>query len=116
MEIYDKLCFFIINEIITNKEITDWQLAKKYSWDDKPLHFENKRMESNYCINKNMCVHNKIKYLEEEGIIKIFRDEKGKISEFALDKNRVIKKRINLPDGNKERFLIKTKNETWVIY
>lgn len=82
--IYDDLNFFILKKLYdcyskktrASKEITTWELAKEYSWEDKP-NFRNKNSETKYLYPKDELIRSRLKIMEKEGYL-IRKKEKNR--------------------------------------
>lgn len=113
---YDYLCLSIISEISKKGQINLWDFMKNYKWDDKPLNINsiNCDKRDGYLVKKYSKVKKKLRDMETEGLV-LKKDFKNEIR-YYINRKSVIKKIIELPDGKKERIIIKTSDNRWIIF
>ena len=107
----DSINYQILDFIIKFKGISLWQIIKKINWDCVYPSME--KEEKRFLEKKYMLAKTRLYGMKKEGILKIEKIKDG--LKIIVDENKVIKKRVNFPDGNKERLFIKTK-DCWVGY
>lgn len=116
--IYHDLDFFLLKSILNAKtKISPWRLSKMYDWEDKPTKFKNKKEEERYFTICNNRILKRLKIMEKEDLIIIFKNKGGRGDDYSIVGERVYVQRLKFCDGKKRNCLwIKEKNSAWQIF
>jgi len=106
---WDNLSFFIISEILKEKEISTWDIAKRYSWEDKDNRMDS-RQKDRYFDIKNGLIKCRLNKMIIEGFVS--KDNKT----FIIDKNKVMIKKHKFPSGIRNALIVLDKSKKWSIY
>ena len=108
--IYDSLDFFLLKEIYISNEITTWQLAKKYSWENNEIKNEE------FFLKKCDLICKRLKRMAKEDLIFITKEKQNR-SVYNLNlKNVIFKNRHKFPNGFGKALFLKEKDKKWQVY
>lgn len=111
----------ILVEFIEKGITTTWEMAKKFSWEDKPRGFGKgslggrKQTENYFYIKKNLVIKNRIRRMIEDGIISIEKDEDKKDT-FILDDSRTRVTKHKFPNGMHKALFLQDSEGKWIIF
>lgn len=115
MATYDCLDFHIIGEIATKKNITTWDIAKDYSWDDLPMRFETPIQKRKFWNSKVVLIGARLKKMSGEGLVFISKNSKKNTYTLLKDNVRILDKH-KFPDKYRKAVCIREKDGQWCIF
>ena len=107
--IWDKLSFFIVSEILREKEISTWEIAKKYAWEDKNERMDSRQKDRYFSVKSNF-IKSRLKKMSEEGFVS------SENNIFIIDRNKVLLKKHKFPCGIRQALIVLDKSKKWNIY
>ncbi len=115
--IYHEIDLFILKEIynsyLKKQNAYTGIIARKWNWGDKPKKFITNQKEEDYWRKKYDFIGKRLKVMEKEGLIFIFKNDSGK-NEYTLIKDNVILKKTKFPDKKYGKSIwIKEKDRRW---
>jgi len=115
--IIDELDVFLIRTIaeyaLKEKEITTWDLAKKYDW-GKNWEKLSVLKRKQFLDGQSTRITYRLKRMSEEGIVSIKKDNHK--NHFVLDGNRIRCIKHTFPNGRKNAVLIKDSENKWSAF
>jgi hypothetical protein len=111
--IYDSLSVHIIKNILKEKEITTWKIAKSFNWIDKKDFWTNHQKDL-FWSAKDALIRKRLKAMNKEGFVCIEKNSQKNV--YIILSNKVYyQKKHKFPDCFSEALLIKEKNNKWLI-
>jgi len=107
--IWDKLSFFIVSEILLEKEIGTWEIAKRYDWEDKNERMDSRQKDRYFTLKTNF-IKTRLKKMIEEGFV-----SKSK-NIFIIDRDKIMLKKHKFPCGIRDSLIVFDKSKKWNIY
>ena len=102
----------IVEASLKKKDISVWELAKKYLWKDKKKDMSILQNTAFYS-RKSMRIMRRLESMENSGYLKIEKIN-GK-TKYIINGDKIIN-RYRLPDGNKMALSIKGSRGKWIIF
>lgn len=112
----DDLDFFIIKKYLSNKKIGKAEIVKNFKWNNYPPFFVNKYHEQKFYDKKINVISNRLKRMENEGLLKMNGSKKYAKKEPIFNEERILLEKHKFPDGRKDAILIKNKENKWDIF
>lgn len=104
--IFDEVDVHILREILLNKEISTWQIAKKFNWKEECP------KDNDFYDQKNSLINVRLKKMCEAGIMKKHKENNRNVYTMLKDKTEYIK-RHRFKDCVSEAISIKDRGK-WI--
>jgi len=115
--ILNQVDIFLIRTIaehaLKGKEITTWDLAKRYDWGEEWKNFPVFKKKQ-FLDLQTTKINYRMKRMAEEGIVSI--EKKNKRNHYILDGNRIRCCKHTFPSGRKNAVLIKDSENKWSAF
>ncbi len=105
----------IAESALKGKEITTWDLAKKYDW-GKNLDNLSVLKKTEFINGKTTVLNYRMKRMAKEGIVSIKKDNNK--NHYVLDGNRIrcCKHTFIKSDGQKNAILVRDRDGKWIAF